>query len=712
MIRRFGTLSSPCKVKSYLSIKKYFPVDSILRYQRHFSTSNQETKDQERYEKISNDVEYTPPYPVRIALVSTTVGLCTPLFATLGVGMLWYSYLPKTEVGCIGKNSLGVVMGGGGATLFYQYVFPFLQCHSEVILPFALANAVVSGVWYSVAEEAFGLKSLKAEPPQQINLFDTSSSDSKNATSHNISQDFSSMLRSFSLNSKVPLIGAGIGALTALTSPLLWPIMFQVCFPDPAVQHLLHMDDSSWLLDLYSWIALPIGVPIGILAGLTLHSGLHSSVVGVHDIPWKQRSLRYLIALLLLAALYFTMCRSSTDDYFYERRQILDVTESFIQTVSVNLKTGEIRRDQGAMANWAGWIHSMVRLVTILRSPYGYYFPTSNKSNTNTTSGRWLKLLQNDINNDINTNMNNNDNNKSISRNDNIRISADEMMARRELFLLSDLLLLYIRLKKEEVYLQEVESKLQKLHTNISSPPSASSSNLIMLLKVLSLVWPVASIDLVLRYLNPEQFQFRSEYVPSEVVSTALVLSLLANAYPRLQSLLSSQPPPTTTSTTTATDIDISKNKNTQIESLKNLESSLAQTAKLTQLTHDIRSQLIKELKKKFNIIEFDMDEYMKCLEVTIANKSNTQSNTPKSTSGSYFALSYQKTPQSLEKWLELISKKHTNSMPGELPNVSSQLLKSTDMILSNLDYVQKELSNENRVLSDKLYENIDDKIL
>ena len=102
----------------------------------------------------------TAPFPVRLALVGSSVGLATPVFAIGGILRYYYFYMPKSEIGQKIKYLIGIFIGGSGVTLTYNYLIPFLRDHSDFILPFAISNAVASSAWYAVAEYTFGLEAM------------------------------------------------------------------------------------------------------------------------------------------------------------------------------------------------------------------------------------------------------------------------------------------------------------------------------------------------------------------------------------------------------------------------------------------------------------------------------------------------------------------------------------------------------------------------
>jgi len=423
------------------------------------------------------------------------------------------------------------------------------------------------------------------------------------------------------------------------------------------------------------------------------------------------------------------------------------------------------------MAKWAKYVHSTMQMVSYLRNRNVSQRSTTSSSSSPSTEitgssslvssssgtykGRWLNLLNNksksDLVNaktskssypqsvatvftdksrnvvydgrqliDLNTSTNNHkiDNgthihSKSSSsrrrrrQSSSILVSADDFKARRDLLQLLDLLLIYVRLKKEEEYLQQLESKLIKRRARMQPQSSLLSTSI----NVLSSIWPLATADVILRRfypgLIPQRFDY--PYLSPENVDVALILSLLINGI----SLLLLSP--------SAVSSEEKKRKIQQdSESLKQLHRTSSQLAKMIKLSQNARVSLVSELKSLHDISEFDMEEYLRCLEVSVANYSyhndmmaitedqqvSKQQNNQKSSSSS-LRWGYTQ-PQSLEQWLESTSKKYTNSMPGELSNVSSQLLRSTGMLLANLDYVKDEIETPCRLLPDNLYKDIE----
>jgi hypothetical protein len=249
-----------------------------------------------------NKIIHLPPLAIRIGIISSSVGLATPLFATAGVFRLWYNYLPKTQTGQGLKLILGLLGGGGALSLTSNYVLPFLRDHSVFVLPFALSNAIAAGFYYTIGDIVFGLpfmaggaigmETLGFALPKAIVTLATLG---------------------------LPIGGVMIGALTALTAPFLWPAAFSLCWDDK-LKTLFLDNEYLWLVDAYLLIALPVGLPIGVLSGATMHLLLKSSIIGTPGVHWNKQSLPVLIALLGVSTCYFYTFSSPSSDYFWVTR--------------------------------------------------------------------------------------------------------------------------------------------------------------------------------------------------------------------------------------------------------------------------------------------------------------------------------------------------------------------------------------------------------
>ena len=253
-------------------------------------------------------ISHVPPLAVRVGLVATSVGLGTPFFAVGGIVRMWYSYLPRTPTGLMVKWGLSVVGGGSILNLTYSYVIPFLQHHSDFVLPFALSNAIASGIWYLFGEYTFGLpfmsgvvsiEALKATMAGKIIL----------GILRMMGQNLTATTGAGILfQTSLPVGGIFVGGLTALTAPFLWPMAFSLCW-DKNMHDLLVGENSLWLVELYEFIAVPVGLPTGIFAGVGLHLFLRSFVNGQPGQPWTMRSLPMLAAISGVNVVYFTWFR-------------------------------------------------------------------------------------------------------------------------------------------------------------------------------------------------------------------------------------------------------------------------------------------------------------------------------------------------------------------------------------------------------------------
>lgn len=228
----------------------------------------------------------------RTAVVGASVGLLTPLYVAAGIGWIWQTYKPSTFIARAAKFAVGGAFLGAayvnGWTIVTQHIFPFVFNHAEIILPFALANAVVASAWYAIGESTFGLQRMSG-PTTVFNAF------------RKLLPGTTDPLQQTGL----PLGGPLVGLLTALTCFPLWEPLSQRLWP----QELLHACDSSVLANVYLNF-LPVGLGTGALVGLGLHFALApiftGRIVSVGGVPL---AISLLLVLAALSLGYFYFCR-------------------------------------------------------------------------------------------------------------------------------------------------------------------------------------------------------------------------------------------------------------------------------------------------------------------------------------------------------------------------------------------------------------------
>jgi hypothetical protein len=114
---------------------------------RGLSTNAKVGESTDSTETVARSVAGPPPFSVRVALVGSAVGLATPVFVVTGLAMSWYRFLPTQWWGRLLKLASGMLLGGGVFTFIYKFAGPFLLNHADMVLPFALANALTSAFW-------------------------------------------------------------------------------------------------------------------------------------------------------------------------------------------------------------------------------------------------------------------------------------------------------------------------------------------------------------------------------------------------------------------------------------------------------------------------------------------------------------------------------------------------------------------------------------
>jgi len=151
----------------------------------------------------------------------------------------------------------------------------------------------------------------------------------------------------------LPWLGAGLGAITATTAPLIWPYIFPLCFAEDFFDAAFPPNEGQysfkqrfgWLQRAYYELLIPVGMPISILAGTALQAVL---------VPLSTGGLTQPQGWFVCGALgatfvsYHLLCRGNTDDYWFVRRMDKNGLAR-----SVNLKTKIILHDGGTKGDEA-----------------------------------------------------------------------------------------------------------------------------------------------------------------------------------------------------------------------------------------------------------------------------------------------------------------------------------------------------------------------
>jgi len=291
-------------------------------------------------------------------LVGTTVGLGTPIFATAGVVAAWFRFFrfSNPTVRVIST----VVFGGGVGNIIYGWVGPFLYNHAEIVLPFAVGNAISATFWYSVLETRFGLQGM-AGSIQNTPLA-------------------GKYLPELLARWAVPLGGPAVGLLTAATAGYLYPIFAQLLWPadlkailgDTSI--LGAPDSFAWMIDLHHELLIPVALPVGLLSGYGLHALLEPFILGTVAggvYPWTATCLPLLTAACIGSAYYFTACGDySVANLFWEHRSNVITGDPY----SLNVRTGEAL--PGSLAAAQGKHAAVgVRAFMIARQPLRFLLP-------------------------------------------------------------------------------------------------------------------------------------------------------------------------------------------------------------------------------------------------------------------------------------------------------------------------------------------------
>ena len=303
--------------------------------------------------QVEGGIQSRPPRVVRALLVGSSVGLATPAYVIAAVFQAWYRVAPRSDGGRATKFIIGTLMGGGCFKLVSDYVGPFIRDHSELILPFALSNAVMSSFWYVTGESVLGLDMMMG------------------ATWPALAEKAGAGLFLGRTLAKLPFAGTAVGALTAVTVPLLWPMMFDLCWDQDLQELILGKEYTqqtglmkrNWLVDIYTNWTMAMVVPVGAGAGATMHLLLRNYAMGTPGVPWTKNTLPPLAGVLVASALYFTLFRTEINDWWWvERIDPKDGTK-----YSYNFREDKSEADDGRLATIAGVKRSCLQYVQWIR---------------------------------------------------------------------------------------------------------------------------------------------------------------------------------------------------------------------------------------------------------------------------------------------------------------------------------------------------------
>jgi hypothetical protein len=107
------------------------------------------------------------------------------------------------------------LIGGGIGTLMYNHIGPLLAHHSELVLPFAVANGLSSMFWYGVLEYKVGLEGMAGSMAALTG---------EGGAAAGAAWPLNTPLAKTVLRYGVPFGGPAIGVLTAITGGYLYPL--------------------------------------------------------------------------------------------------------------------------------------------------------------------------------------------------------------------------------------------------------------------------------------------------------------------------------------------------------------------------------------------------------------------------------------------------------------------------------------------------------
>ncbi len=181
-----------------------------------------------------------PPLPVRIALVSTSTALCTPLFPAIGfINTCLRVIIPDPNLRYKLSGSIGTI-----ANIAFYYIVPYSYQYSPMLLPFAIGNGICAGAGYAVLDITSGGPSSKLM--------------------------------------KSPMVtGGGIGAMTGLLAPpLLYGKLYSLLYGVEGIEYVIQQTFTTVP------ILSQISCATGFVAGVAMYPMLHYPIHGLSGIHW------------------------------------------------------------------------------------------------------------------------------------------------------------------------------------------------------------------------------------------------------------------------------------------------------------------------------------------------------------------------------------------------------------------------------------------
>jgi len=207
-----------------------------------------------------------PPFPVRLALVSSVTAICTPSFPAIGfVNLSLRLFLTDPSL----RAKFSAWIGSIFSIAFYT-ILPYSYEYAPLILPFAIGNGVCAGAAYSVL-------------------------------------NWVELVYRKKLSKNWLIAGGGIGALTGLIAP---PFLYGPIYS--GLYGIEGISSSIYQFFWYSPLLAQTSVATGFAAGLAMYPMLYFPIHGISGRDWKSFSgTILLVTATILYELYSTNDKKS-----------------------------------------------------------------------------------------------------------------------------------------------------------------------------------------------------------------------------------------------------------------------------------------------------------------------------------------------------------------------------------------------------------------